>query len=101
MKIKKGDKVQITTGKDAGKSGKIIDINLQTRRVIVEGLNLYKKHVKPRRQGEKGEILDLPRPMNISNVSLVCSGCKKPVRIGYRVEDKKKTRVCRKCEATI
>ena len=101
MKIKKGDKVQITTGKDAGKSGKIIDINLQTRRVIIDGLNLYKKHVKPRRQDEKGEIIDIPRPMDISNVALVCTTCKKPVRASYQVEGKKKIRVCRKCKATL
>lgn len=103
MKVKKGDKVKIITGKDRGKSGKIIKVDTKANTVIVEGLNLYKKHQRPRRQGEKGEIINLPRPMHSSNVKLICSNCGDAVKIGYRSERdyKRKIRYCKKCQAII
>ena len=89
MKIKKGDTVKILAGKDRGKTGKIIKIDLNEETVTVEGFNLYKKHVRPRREGEKGQVI------------LVCPTCHKSVRAGYRFENEKKFRYCRKCNSKI
>lgn len=97
MKIKKGDIVKILIGKDKGKTGKVIKVDPGAARLTVEGLNLYKKHVRPKRQGEKGEVVQLPRPIEISNAGLICPHCKKVVRVGYRRQDNIKVRYCRKC----
>lgn len=101
MDIKKGDMVKILAGKNRGKSGKVIMADQKTGRVSVEGLNLYKKHVRPKRQGEKGQTIELSRPMNVSNIMLVCSSCHKATRVGHRLDNKTKVRFCRKCQATI
>jgi large subunit ribosomal protein L24 len=101
MKIKKGDTVKITTGKDAGKSGKVINIDSRTGKIVIEGLNVFKKHARPKTQNEKGQIVDVPRPMQASNVLLVCPSCHKPTRIGIKIDGTKKERVCKKCKATI
>lgn len=101
LKIKKGDQVKILIGKDKGKIGKIIKVDYKTKKVIVEGLNLVKKHVRPRRQGEKGEIVQVARPIDISNVMLICPSCNKAIRVGFKVEENKKYRFCRKCQQII
>lgn len=101
MKIKKGDTVKILAGKDKGKSGKIIRIIPKKNRVAIDGLNVYKKHARPKKEGEKGEIIDVTRPINASNVVLVCSSCSKATRVGYKVEKGKKTRHCKKCQKSI
>ncbi len=101
MKLIKGDKVMIMKGKDRGKAGKVLRALPQTGRVTVEGLNLLKKTVRPRRQGEKGQIVEVPGPMRAENVQLVCSSCNKPTRIGSKIEDTRKKRYCKKCKATI
>ena len=101
MKIKKGDTVQIIAGKDRGKSGKVLRVIPDANRVSVDGINMYKKHVRPKRQGEKGEVVNLLRPMNASNVMLVCPNCKRGTRVGHRVEGELKKRYCKKCEATL
>jgi len=100
MNIKKGDKVLIIKGKDRSKSGKVIKIILSEGKVVIDGLNLVKKTVKPKRQGEKGQIITVPSPLRVSNVKLVCQSCTKPARVGYRVTDGKKERYCKKCKAT-
>ncbi|KKT90887.1 MAG: 50S ribosomal protein L24 [Candidatus Jorgensenbacteria bacterium GW2011_GWA2_45_13] len=101
MKIKKGDKVKIISGKDKGKEGKVIKILQATGRISVEGINVYKKHVRPKRQEEKGEVVSVTRPFSFSNVMLVCPACGKATRGAFSVEDAKKTRICKKCGATI
>jgi len=101
MKIRKGDSVKIIVGKDSGKTGKVAKVMPQNSKVLLDGLNLYKKHVRPKRQGEKGEIVNIPRPMDVSNVALVCPSCKEPTRIGQQVEGEKKWRICKKCQATL
>ena len=101
MRIHKGDMVKIMVGKDKGKSGKVITVNSAISKVVIDGLNLYKKHVKPKKQGEKGELISVPRPLTISNVAMVCGDCKKPTRLGYKIEGKKKIRICKKCQAKI
>jgi large subunit ribosomal protein L24 len=101
MKIKKGDIVKIITGKDNGKSGKVLKVIPQDKKVLVEGLNLFKKNVKPKKQGEKGEIVSLPRAINVSNVMLVCPNCKNAARVGYIIDGDDKKRVCKKCQSRI
>jgi large subunit ribosomal protein L24 len=101
MKIHKGDTVKIISGKDRGKNGKVLKINRKKNLLIVEGLNLIKKHRRPKRQGEKGEIVTLSRPISISKVLIVCPSCNKPSRIGYRFVDIKKSRYCKKCKTNI
>jgi len=98
MKIKKGDTIYILTGKDRGKSGKVINISDKGERALVEGLNIYKKHSRPKRQGEKGEIVSVPRPLRISNIAIACSRCDRGVRVGFRMEGDKKVRFCKKCK---
>lgn len=97
MKIKKNDTVKMLTGKDRGKTGKVIKVDTKSGKITIEGLNVYKKHVRPRKQGEKGEIVQVTRPVNISNVGLICPGCNKTIRVGYRFQNKNKVRYCRKC----
>jgi len=97
--IKKGDQVKILTGKDKGKEGRVLKVFPKDFKVLVEGLNVFKKRVRPKRQGEKGQMIDLPRPLLRDNVMLVCKSCKKPTRVGHRVDGDRKTRVCKKCQA--
>jgi len=101
MHIRKGDNVKILAGKDRGKSGKVLHVDPKTLRVTIEGCNMSKRHVKPKKQGEKGEIITTPRSINISNVAIVCGNCKKTARIQYRADGKSKVRVCAKCEAAL
>ena len=98
MNFKRGDQVLVTKGKDRKRKGKIIKVLVETGKVIVEGLNLRKKHTRPKKEGEKGEILEVPTPINIPNLKLLCPKCKKPTRIGYKVVNNKKYRYCKKCK---
>lgn len=99
MKLKKGDNILVIAGKDKGRRGKVIRVLSRDGRVVVEGMNVKKKHVKPRRAKEKGQIIEMPAPFSISNVKMLCTKCQKPVRVGYRLEGEKKYRVCKKCGA--
>ena len=101
MKFKKGDQVLILIGKDRGKKGKILKILENKERVLVEGVNLKKKHIRPKTSGKKGEIVEMPFPLNISNVKIICPKCQKPVRVGEKIEEKLKKRVCKKCKQDI
>ena len=100
MKIKKDDKVQLLLGKDRGKSGKVLRVWSKEGKVLVEGTNVFKRHVKKTKQHEGG-ILDLPKPVDLSNVALICPACKKPTRVGFKLEGKIKTRICKKCGEVI
>jgi len=93
--------VKISAGKNRGKTGKVLYIFPERNRVTVEGINLYKKHVRPKRQGEKGEVVEVARPINSSNVSVVCPSCGKPTRIGRKREKKNVIRICKKCDSAI
>lgn len=101
MKLKKGDNVQIMIGKDRGKQGAIAKIDPVAGRVIIQGLNLFKKHRRPKKQGEKGEIISTPHSLDIANVRFVCSSCNKPTRLGHRLEKKNKMRYCKKCDQIV
>ena len=101
MNIKKGDQVKIITGKDRGKTGKVIKVFLEENKITVEGVNLYKKRVRPRKTRQKGEVVLVARPLAGSNVMLVCSACGKPTRVGHRRERDQGVRYCKKCKAVI
>lgn len=98
MKLRKGDTVKILTGKDRGKTGKILKIMPAANKISVEGLNLYKKHVRPKRQGEKGEVVQVARPLDASNAAFLCQHCHQATRLGSRQLEKAKIRYCRKCQ---
>lgn len=100
-KIKKGDTVKVMQGKDRGKTAKVASVFPEEGRLIVEGLNLKKRHLRPRKAGQKGEIIQIPAPMHISNVEIVCSSCGKATRVGYRLVENGKVRICRKCKADL
>lgn len=97
MKIKKDDTVLIISGKYKGKKGKVLKIFPKKDKVLVEGINLVKKHQKPKREGEKGQIVQLPSPIFVSNSKFICPKCGKATRIGYKIVENKKTRICKKC----
>jgi len=99
IRIKKGDTIKVTTGKDKGKTGKVLTAFPRQGLAIVEGLNLYKKHARPKRQGEKGELVTVQRPIRMTNLMPVCSSCGKAVRVGGKREGGKAVRVCKKCNA--
>lgn len=100
MKLKKGDNVQVMAGKDRGKSGTVLRVFLRDDRVSVEGVNVYRKRVRAKRAGQKGESVSVPRPLAVSNVMLICKSCKRATRVGYRGEGRSKERFCKKCQAT-
>jgi len=99
MKIKKGDVVKITAGKDRGREGKVERV--WADKILIPGVNQYKKHVKPQGEGRPGEIVTLPRPLPVGNVALVCPKCKQQTRVGYKFINEKKVRICRKCKNEI
>ena len=101
MRIKKGDTVKIIQGKDNGKKGKVIQVFPQTEKLIVDGLNLTTKNVRAKRSGEKGQRVKFAAPLPAANISLVCPKCGKTTRVGYRLINAKKLRICKKCQQEI
>jgi large subunit ribosomal protein L24 len=98
VKVKKGDKVEVLTGKYRGKQGKILKSFPDRGRVIVEGINLVKKHSRPTQDNPQGGILTKEAPIDVSNVAPICDSCNRVVRVGYRLDsDGNKRRICRKC----
>lgn len=97
MKIKKGDTILIISGKDRGKKAKVLEAFPRQNKVMVEGVNIVKRHRRPRREKEKGQIVEVPKPIDISNVKLICPKCSQPTRLGYRLTEKGKYRICKKC----
>jgi len=101
VKIRRGDHVRVMTGKDRGREGRVLTVDPRSRRLIVEGVNIVKRHTKLRsargRAGQEGGIITQEAPVHVSNVQVVCPSCG-PTRIGYRVVDgEPKARICRKC----
>ena len=101
MKLRKGDEVEVLSGKELGKRGDIMRVLPRQGKVIVDRVNIAKKHQKPTRTTMQGGIIDKEMPLDASNVGIVCKSCHKATRIGYRFEDGKKIRVCRKCEGDL
>lgn len=100
--IKKNDTAMVLTGKDKGKSGRVLSVAPAKQRVIVEGINVVKKHMKPNKQYSQGGIIEKEGPLHLSNVMLVCPKCGKAARVGNTVlGDGKKMRTCRKCKEVI
>ena len=101
MRIKKGDTVQVLSGNDKGKTGEVLEVIPKDSKIVVKGINVRKKHIKPRKQGEEGGIIPVECAIDSSKVNVVCPKCGKTTRIEYKVEDNKKVRICKKCGATI
>ena len=101
MKIKKGDIVLVISGKNKGKKGKILRAFPKERKILIEGVNLMKKHQKPKKTGQKGQIIEKPAPIDVSNVKMICPKCSKAVRLGYKIVNDKKYRICKKCNKQI
>ena len=101
MKVKKGDNVLIIAGKDKGRTAKIIKSFPKDLKILVEGINLKKKHVRPKKEGEKGQVVAIPAALDISNVKVICPKCGKATRIGYKTEGEVKNRICKKCKQII
>ncbi|MFY9458067.1 MAG: 50S ribosomal protein L24 [Candidatus Spechtbacterales bacterium] len=97
MKLKKNDNVLIISGKDRGRKGRILEVFRGEGKIMVEGMNMHKKHRRPRRQGQKGEIVQVATPIDASNAKVICTKCAKPARVGYKITAEKKYRVCKKC----
>ena len=101
MKIKKNDQVLIISGKDKGKKGKVLKVLSSLEKIIVENANIVKKHHRPRRSGEKGQVITIPKPLHISNVKLICPQCGQTGRVGYKLTEIKKFRICKKCKQEV
>ena len=101
MNVKKNDTVVVLSGKDKGKQGKVLSVDPQARKVIVEGVNMASRHQKPRKQGDEGGIIQKEIPLYASKVMTVCPKCSKPTRVAHKVDNGKKIRVCKHCGAEI
>ncbi len=101
MKIRKGDTVLIISGKDKGRVAKILRSLPKKGKILVDGINLKNKHIKPKKQGEKGQVIGVPAPLDASDVKIICPKCNKAVRVGYKIQDAKKVRICKKCKQEI
>ncbi len=99
-KIKKNDTVKVVCGKDKGKTGKVVKVNREKGRVVVQGINIVKKAMKPKSQNEKGGIVSIEASMDISNVRVICKKCG-PTRLGYKIEGDDRVRICKKCGEAI
>ena len=101
MKIQKGDKVEIIIGKDKGRSGEVLRVFGKSEEIIIKGLNLFKKHIKPS-QGQKGSIVEKERAIKACKTMLICPNCQKKIRVAYSIDKNgDKSRLCRKCKTII
>lgn len=102
MRIKKGDNVIMISGKDKGKSGKVIKAFSKEQSLIIENINIKKKHQKPKTGGKKGEKIEVLRSVSVSSAMLICKNCSRPTRVGYQLRpDGVKLRICKKCKSEI
>ena len=101
MKLKKGDNIKMLSGKDRGKTGKVLNVLPESNQIVVEGLNMMKKHVRARQQGQTGQIISKERKVSAASAGLVCKSCNQVTRIGYKFEGDHKVRICKKCGSTV
>jgi large subunit ribosomal protein L24 len=101
MKLKKGDQIIVTIGKDKGRKGKVDVVDSKAGTVVVPGMNIYKKHEKKRDEQHQGGVIEHARPLSMGKVALLCPKCGKQTRVGYVVTKGEKERICKKCEARI
>lgn len=101
MKILKGDNVKVLIGKDKGREGLVVKSMPKVGKIVIKGLNLFKKHIKPS-QGRPGSIIEKERSLTVSKVALICPSCKKTVRVAYQIDKSgEKSRICRKCKSIL
>lgn len=101
MKIKVNDKVEIIKGKDSGKSGKVIQVFPKSDKIVVEGVHVIKKHMRPNRRSEKGQVIELSAPMFASNTMLICPKCGRKTRVACKIDADGNKRQCKKCHEVI
>lgn len=101
MKIKKGDEIIVVSGKDRGRKGKVDKTLPRKQAVLVTDLNLVKKHLRAQGEKKPGGIVQIPKPLNVAKIALVCPQCHQPTRVGYKIEKKEKFRICKKCQELI
>lgn len=101
MKLKKGDKIKVMVGKDKGREGTVDRVYIKQNKVLVPGVNIYKRHVKKTENNKEGGIIDIPRPLAVSKVMLICPKCKKLARVGYSIEKGRRYRICKRCKSKI
>ncbi len=101
MRIKKGDNVQVLSGNDKGKTGEVLEVIPKEDKIVVKGVNMRKKHVKARRQGEESGIISVECAIPSAKVNVVCPKCGKATKVGYSMENNEKTRICKKCGAKL
>lgn len=102
LKIRKNDTVEVIKGRDSGKKGRVLEVSSDGRRVLVEGLNLLKKHMRKTKQDQQGGIVSIESPISIANLMFFCKGCNSGVRVGFKLSaDKTKERICKKCKGVI
>ena len=101
MRIRKGDNVQVLSGNDKGKTGEVLEVMQKEDKVVVKGVNVRKKHVKARKQGDESGIIPVECAIPASKVNVVCPKCGKVTKVGYRVDKDKKVRICKKCGAEL
>jgi large subunit ribosomal protein L24 len=101
MRIIKGDKVRIISGKNKGKEGMVEKVYKGQNSLLIPGINLYKKHIRKNEKMPQGGVVEIPRPLASNKVVLICSKCNSATRVEYKVDNKRKTRVCKKCKSTL
>lgn len=101
MKIKKGDTILVIKGKDRGKTGKVERVWPQKDKVLITGVNIYKKHLKPSRRYPHGGIVDVNMPLELCNVMMICCHCNQPTRVGFKQTKEEKLRICKICQESV
>ena len=101
MKIKKEDQVLIIAGDEKGKKGKVLKSLPSKNKAVIEGVNLAKKHIRPKQKGQKGQIVKIPMPMNVSKLKVICPKCGQASKMGYEINGEVKSRICKKCNAKL
>ena len=101
MKIKKGDKVKVMSGKDKGRDGLVERVYSKSNKALITGVNIYKKHIKKNEKMPQGGTVEVPRPLDLAKIMLICPKCKKLTRVGYQIIKDKKFRICKKCKNKI
>lgn len=101
MKLRRGDKVKVVSGKDKGRTGKIEKVFPKKNKVLVAGVNVYKRHLKPRGEKKPGGIVDIVKPLAVANVALICPKCGQITRVGHQLTQTEKIRICKKCQKPI
>lgn len=99
-KIRKNDNVMVMVGKDRGKTGTVEKMYTKGGKALIMGVNTYKRHVKGR-EGIEGGIIELPKPVAVSNLQIICKSCNKPTRVGFEITKDGKSRICKKCKKAI